>query len=417
MKKFLMSGLAALFVFTLTGYQAEAQQGRGRNRNQALAVLEGEWLRDSTILDHVIKFDRNGNYQLWISKDTSKRPNYEGKVELRGNQITFPKAPSTYGSPAVFEFEVDGDFMLLIDPEKSFYITSSGSRTMHFAKNGAETVDFEVSQVGGNSRNATTTDLSVKFAARRGTAVRDIEEDDIYLGPGSSSQGDAEVDADPTLERGRDAITMTVPIKVNKGGQLRVVILKPGIKFNNKFVTVYDTGPKPQRPPRQRGGQAQQSAPPPQQPPPPPPSRGNQLTESDIKLDEFQGRGIGARFTIKVKCINGETPERYTSMDKVSGYQVELAPLTRNFPRDPERADWKSMEVAFKGINASGNRISSANDSYGFLVSDDVRANVYGRRANPAEQPIVIRVRAKTSDSRSAGWGDWVYLLNDGKGW
>jgi hypothetical protein len=76
------------------------------------------------------------------------------------------------------------------------------------------------------------------------------------------------------------------------------------------------------------------------------------------------------------------------------------------------------MEAAFKDINIPlYRRAFGSVDGYSFNVDSTVRANVYGQRGRPGSQPVVVRIRARTSDSRSAQWGDWIYFLGDGKGY
>ncbi|GAB6393618.1 MAG: hypothetical protein MdMp014T_2991 [Treponematales bacterium] len=389
------AAVVAAFILVFTAQTVHAQA----------TALEGTWTAEDNIS---FVFNEN-NFQLWgirnrLNRD--RRPDASGTFTLaRGGNIRFNGLPD--GWAAAYKYSQDGNYLLLTDSANKFPVAGAGSNTRMFVKNNAKVTTFTTGQEGGSPSSGTSTAVTVTFSDR----VNNLTAEDISIVAAASDAGAITVSGVPTS---RDSRTWTVPVTVDTAGALQVYVVKSGVTSKGVAAQVYKEAPRAARQPpappapepargRDRGG---------------PQARGNQLTESDIKLDEFQGRGVGARFTIKVKCINGETPDRYTSMDKMSGYQVELAALGRDFSqRNPERADWKSMEVAFKGINASGNRISSANDSYGFLVSDEVRANVYGRRGPTQQQPIVIRVRARTSDSRSAPWGDWVYLTGDGKGY
>ncbi|GAB6391405.1 MAG: hypothetical protein MdMp014T_0778 [Treponematales bacterium] len=236
----------SVLAIALAGHQAGAQQGPGGRRAgaEALRALEGSWTSDDSIKYGLVI--KGNNYEVYTGSNRG-RADYAGQVRVRGSDLTFEgRVPSSWAS--VYEFDVDGDYLLLIDKDLRFPITSSGSKTKQWLKNGADSVEFTVEQNG--SSRATTTELSLVFPRRGASTARDIAPEDISI-TSYDNGGEAEISGSIRTNRSQNGLSVIVPIQVSKQGQLRIVLLQPGVKLGNKIKTVYLNAP-PAPPPRQQ---------------------------------------------------------------------------------------------------------------------------------------------------------------------
>jgi len=260
---------ASVLAIALAGHQAWAQQGPGGRRAgaEALRALEGSWTSDDgTRAGLVIK---GNNYEV-NSGSNRDRGNYSGQVRVRGTDLTFEgRVPNGWAS--VYEFDVDGDFLLLIDKDTRFPVAGNGSKTRQWLRNGVASVEFTVEQNG--SPRATTTELSLVFSRRGASTARDIAPEDISI-TSADKGGAAEISGGIRTNRNPNGLSVIVPIRVSRAGQIRIVLLQPGVKLSSKTQEVFLNAPpappqkQPGPPPRddRRGIEPPQ---PPKQPGPP----------------------------------------------------------------------------------------------------------------------------------------------------